>query len=155
MKTAQGQRIQREYRMKVKAAAEEVFPLLCPVREYEWIPHWQCRIVYTESGYAETGCVFQTDSGDQYGTETWVVSQYEPNRKIAFVRTGNHRTTRYEITLSQDSDWTTLLWRQEITAVSDTGNDLIRMGSETDFSAMMNRLEQLLTHYLESGTMLR
>lgn len=25
---------------------EDVFPMLCPVREYEYIPRWECDIVY-------------------------------------------------------------------------------------------------------------
>lgn len=39
----------------VHASPEAIFPLLCPVREYDWIPGWDCRLVYTESGLAEAG----------------------------------------------------------------------------------------------------
>ena len=24
----------------------EIFPLLCPVREFEWVPGWQCEIIF-------------------------------------------------------------------------------------------------------------
>lgn len=136
------------YRMEVKAPAGQVFPLLCPVREYEWIPHWSCRLIYSESGYAEAGCVFQTDSGAEYGVETWVVSHYENNAKIAFVRTGSRRTTRYEITLTPTENATTLLWRQEITGLDDIGNELVTASSEQEFQTMMESLEQLLIQYL-------
>ena len=54
-------RVQFSHPQLVKAKPEEIFPLLCPVREYDWIPEWDCTMVYSESGIAERGCVFQTD----------------------------------------------------------------------------------------------
>ena len=49
-----------EYIQTNYAAPEKVFPLLCPVREADWIPGWQYELVYSESGVAELGCVFTT-----------------------------------------------------------------------------------------------
>ena len=37
------------------APPDRVFPLLCPVREYDWIDGWECRMVYAETGVAELG----------------------------------------------------------------------------------------------------
>ena len=45
---------------KIGAPVEKVFPLLCPVREYEWIDGWSCRLVHSESGFAEKGAIFTT-----------------------------------------------------------------------------------------------
>ena len=41
----------------VDAPPEVVFPLLCPVREYEWLEDWTCEMVFSESGVAEEDCV--------------------------------------------------------------------------------------------------
>jgi hypothetical protein len=41
-----------------KAAVEEVFPLLCPKREEEWIPDWECETIWSNSGYNEEGAIF-------------------------------------------------------------------------------------------------
>jgi hypothetical protein len=38
----------------------EVLPLLCPVREAEWVPGWAPRLVLSASGVAEPDCVFLT-----------------------------------------------------------------------------------------------
>ncbi len=38
----------------------EVFPLLCPVLEAEWVPGWTAPLVLSESGVAELDCVFTT-----------------------------------------------------------------------------------------------
>ena len=39
-------RVVKSYTMNVFAAPAEVFPLLCPVREYEWIEPWSCAMVF-------------------------------------------------------------------------------------------------------------
>ena len=79
-------RITREFSHQVQAPPEQVFPLLCPVREHDWIPYWECQLVYSASGKAEDGCVFCTDLPD-HGRAIWTVSRYEPPRRIQFVVT--------------------------------------------------------------------
>lgn len=149
MNTTSGTRIVRDYTMQLDFAAEDIFPLLCPVREYDWIPQWHCRMVYSGSGYAEKGCVFQTDFGDEYGLETWVVSHYARGERIAFVRTGEMRATRYTITLAERAKTTTLHWQQEVTGLSEAGNRLIGCEkADMAFLEMMKTLETLLTDYL-------
>ena len=56
----EAKRIVREYTMRIDASPDRVFPLLCPRREYEWIPDWKSDIVFSESGFAERDCVFTT-----------------------------------------------------------------------------------------------
>ena len=46
-------RVTHEYTQTNLATPERVFPLLCPVREAEWVPDWQYRLIYSESGVAE------------------------------------------------------------------------------------------------------
>ena len=46
-------RITRTYEMTVPAGLEQVFSLLCPKREYEWLPYWKCQMIYSVSGGAE------------------------------------------------------------------------------------------------------
>lgn len=151
MTKKKSKRIVREYRTRLAAQPQQVFPLLCPVREYDWIPQWQCEMLYTQSGIAELGCVFQTDFGDNYGTETWVVSHYQPNKKIAFVRTGSLRTTRYEVTLTPDAGVTIIEWRQEITGLTPEGDAMVADYSKEKFTVMMVSLNTMLAHYLEKA----
>jgi hypothetical protein len=144
-------RIVREYRTSLNAKPEQVFPLLCPVREYDWIPQWQCTMIYSRSGAAELGCVFKTDFGDSYGTEIWVVSHYETDKKISFVRTGKIRTTRYEVTLSSENGGTSIQWRQEITGLTREGNNTVESYTDKEFRALMVPLNKMLAHYLQTG----
>ena len=39
-------RVVKSYTMTINALPETVFPLLCPVREYEWIEPWCCDMVF-------------------------------------------------------------------------------------------------------------
>ena len=146
-----GKRITREFETELPAKPEDVFPLLCPVKEYDWIPEWRCEMLYSESGVAELGCVFTTDFGDSYGLETWVVSNYEPAIRICFVRTGRMRTTRYEILLKSHGDGSIIIWRQEITGMNRQGDKLIEGYTEDAFRAIMEPLNSLLKHFLQTG----
>ena len=139
----------------VRAEPEAIFPLLCPVREFDWIPSWDCAIVYTESGVAEEGCVFQTESVDG-GTDTWVISRYQPPERISFVRVDRLRTIRYDIVLEPEGDGsTTLSWEQEITALDDEGDRHVAAQRRQDFTATIGKLERMLEHYLRTGVPLR
>ena len=80
----QSQRVVQSHAIQVAGAPAQVFPLLCPVREYDWIHDWTCRLLYSKSGVAEKDCVFQTDRPGE-GQRTWVVSRYEPGQAIEFV----------------------------------------------------------------------
>lgn len=53
--------VKRETRLYVATInhpASEIFPLLCPTREYDWIEGWECDLLYSESGIAEQDCIF-------------------------------------------------------------------------------------------------
>jgi len=77
-------RVTHEYTQTNDAPPDRVFPLLCPVREADWVPGWQYKMIYSKSGVAEAGCVFTTANDD--GTETtWLVTEYNPAAfRIAF-----------------------------------------------------------------------
>lgn len=134
---------------RVGAAPEDVFPLLCPVRESEWIPEWECELVYTASGVAEEGCVFRTHREADGGTDTWVVSRHEPPRHVAFVRVNPLRAIRYDVRLTPEGPGTTrLLWEQEITALDEEGDHHVAALREEDFEAMIDTLQGLLERHL-------
>jgi hypothetical protein len=77
-------RAQHTYVQELHGPPEAVFPLLCPVREREWVPGWNPSRVLTRSGIAELGCVFVTPAGR--AEATWIVTRYEPPRTIEFVK---------------------------------------------------------------------
>ncbi len=152
----EGTRVARSYTMTLEADAETVFPLLCPVREHDWIDVWECRMVYSESGVAEAGCVFLTDLPKR-GVETWMVSRYEPSRLIEFCRiAGASRTCHLKVGLEdQGAGITVLDWTYTHTAVDEVGRRWIEGYSADRFEAEMKGMEARLQHFLREGKMLR
>jgi hypothetical protein len=53
--TFNASQLRRTGTIHVKATIEEVFPLLCPKREEEWIPGWECETIWSTTGYNEEG----------------------------------------------------------------------------------------------------
>lgn len=70
-------RYQHDGRARVAAPPDAVFPLLCPVREYEWIDGWSCQLIFSDSGFVEDGCVFTTRLTGE-GPTVWVTTRHDP-----------------------------------------------------------------------------
>jgi hypothetical protein len=77
-------RIVRSFVQQIHASPEQVFPLLCPEREKEWLPGWDARMIYSHSGVAERGAVFE--SAHPAGHACWIVTEYDSPRRVAFAR---------------------------------------------------------------------
>lgn len=132
---------------------KDVFPMLCPVREYEYFPGWECDIVYLDSGLAERGGVFTTHShgeGDQ--KDVCVISRYDPNRAIEFVAVDGMRSmvTRIELQ-GTETGGTDVSWEQVITGLTEEGNQHVQKLQQSDFNAMLSHFQEFLQHYLSTG----
>ena len=145
----------RSYTLHLIAPRQAAFPLLCPTREYEWIDGWECGMIYSESGFAEANCIFTTHFPNQGGAEVWVVSHYEPDREIQFVRVNELRGIRFSITLTDNGDGTTTaIWKQVATGLNEPGNEWIRNFSEDKFRQAVQIREKMLNHFLATHEML-
>jgi hypothetical protein len=145
----------KQYVMILCAPPAEVFPLLCPVREYEWIEPWTCDMVYSVSGVAEDNAVFRTNFTTQGGEETWVVCRYEKDRAIEFIRwVPDLKVNRLDVALVPVEDATRATWTHTYTGLSEAGNQWIRNLTEDTFRREKEVLEKMLNHYLKTGTML-
>ncbi len=143
------------YEMHTDAPAKEVFPLLCPVRENDWVVGWEAAttMIHSRSGVAELGAVFRTRFGDG-PAETWVVTRYEPNEAIDFARFGGDVVTRLQIRLREVDGLTHSTWTTSQVGTSESGNQRVRDASARDHTAMRARLEGELGHYLATGRMI-
>lgn len=145
-----GRRTIHEYTGFISAVPERVFPLLCPVREYEWLDGWHCRMIYTDSGVAEDNCIFETNFNE--GRMTWVVSRYEPSRHIEFVTfVEGLMSQRLSIVLETHSTGTRIHWTRKFTGLTDEGNKSIDYWPpELD-----RTITEKLDYFLTKGVMLR
>src|SRR5271170_5339305 len=157
MSKFQGKRVTHEYTQNNVAPPEKVFPLLCPVREADWVPGWQYRLIYSESGVAEYGCVFITPN--ENGTETtWVVTDYDPaSFRIAFAWVNPGLVAaQIRIGLSRGSGGqtspghTSAVIRYIYTGLSNEGNREVER-YEQSFRRKMQSWEAAINHYLQTG----
>jgi hypothetical protein len=77
MNIVKPRRAERTYTQHLIAGPGTVFPLLCPVREADWIDGWDPLQVFTSSGHAEPDCVFTTRA--EPIDAVWYVTRYEPD----------------------------------------------------------------------------
>jgi hypothetical protein len=149
-------RIAHEYTQTNCAPPQKVFPLLCPVRETEWIPGWKYRMIYSQSGVAEADCVFTTP--DAAGSETtWVVTDYDPAQfRIGFVwmRPGMV-VCRMAIQLEEAAQGTTrTLIHYTYTGLSPAGNEEVERYNTQWFRHKMAAWETAINQYLKTGKLI-
>ena len=136
----------------VSAPPQALFPLLCPVLEYEWIPTWDCRLVHSVSGVAEHGCVFTTDFGT--GEETWVCTTYRPPTAVEYTRFAEGGwVTILSLALAPTAEGTALTVRQTYTAVTPEGERAVAAMDEANERSVWVDLSRLASGYLTTGRM--
>ncbi len=144
-------KIKSRFVQQLQAPPAKVFPLLCPVREYEWIEPWQCEILHSDSGIAEKNCVFRTRFPGDSSDDIWIISHYEPNTRIEFVRVNALRTMCLSITLTDNgNDTTSVVNEQFLVGLNEEGNQSLDHMAD-GFSFEMRMGEAMLNHYLTTG----
>ena len=153
----QGRRVVRSYRQSIEAPPSVVFPLLCPVREVEWLDGFAFEMIYSASGLIENGCVFKTSSPGEADT-TWVVSRHEPaSRILQFTRvTPDSRTCVLDIAVQPDGvERSHVDIAYAYTSTSKAGDEFLNAWTEESFVSAMTFWERSMNHFLKTGQQLR
>jgi hypothetical protein len=151
---SQPKRVTRTHVQRLVAEPARVLPLLCPVREADWIEGWNPVSVWSESGVAEPDCVFITHTGD--GDAVWYITRHAPDAgevemlkitpgitacKLVFRLTPSDCGTEAEVTYSH-------------TSLGPAGDAFVDAFTSEHFGRFMTDWERRLNHYLTTGTML-
>jgi hypothetical protein len=130
-----------------------VFPVLCPVREAEWLSGWEARLVHSASGRAEPGCVFTTPGLD--GADwVWVTSRHEAPRAVQFVvHAPGSPVTVLDILLEPAPGGTRAAWTYTLTALEAEREPFHREYMAGTPRRLLD-LEARLAHFLRTGTCL-
>jgi hypothetical protein len=151
MKHVTPDRVRHSWTQTLDAPPATVFPLLCPVRECEWVPGWDPVEVHSVSGVAEEGCIFVTrkDGSDS----TWVVTRFDPPRAIQFVKhTPGETMGVITIELSDGAEGRT---RAEVayayTALGFQGARAVADFTRDHYRTFMMEWEAALNHFLATG----
>ena len=136
---------------------KDVFPLLCPVREKDWLVDWDYEMIYSQSGLVEKDCVFSTPY--ENGVDTiWQVTQYDKtNYIIEFLRvTPYENVVKINIQLEKVDEYNTKSHiSYQYTALNEKQNEFIKNDLEKTFNKSMNWWEKAINHYLQNGEMLK
>ncbi len=156
METMNERRTVLYFETRIAAPATVVFPLLCPVREYDWIDGWECEVLYSASGVAENNCVFTTNNPERGGEAIWTVTRYEPeNCLIQFsIQYPGQFIEKLDICGEETQGGTLLKWRRTYTALSESGQALLEAVVAPHIDLVMGYLHAALDHYCQNGAML-
>ncbi len=147
------QRIERTLRWVLDARPTEVFPLLCPIREREWIDGWTADVVHSVSGVAEEGAVFTTTAPGGR-RDVWMVARYEPPWRVDYDIVSAVHARRLSLTVTEERPGMTAVHvRLTLTALDDAVGELEAWADARARS--LAALEQPLRHYLRTGQLLR
>ena len=150
----------RSYTQRIEAPAGDVFPLLCPVREGEWLAGWAdgCELIHSDSGLAERGCVFRTRHPGLPET-IWTISGHDPARHtIEFVRVmAGYEATALRIEVAGNDDGSSSVdVEYTVVPTSEQGarSAAVRYAPEA-FLDDMRWWEASMNHWLRTGDCLQ
>ncbi len=153
-------RITRSFTQHIEATPDVVLPLICPVREAEWLDGWAegYELIYSQSGVAEKNCVFRTFGPDVPDT-VWTVTEHDGARGVVeFVRvTEGLVATTLRVTVTAGVDATSdVEVTYIVTPVSQAGARFASARYEGDeWLRDVRWWEQSMNHYLRTGALLR
>ena len=145
-------RVTRTFTQRLVAEPAAVFPLLCPVREADWIEGWDPGIVISTAGVAERDCVFTTraDATDAI----WYITRHEP--AAGFVEmlkiTPLVTACRLTIQLRPAAGGCEANVTYSHTSLGEAGDRFVAAFTEDAYVQAMRQWESRLNHYLRHGT---
>lgn len=150
----------RSYIQHIDAAPSVVFPLICPIREGDWLEGWSesCEMIWSASGLAEPGCVFRTVEPGRPAT-IWIITEHDPDRGVVtFARvTPGLAASTLRIKVDGRRDGTSAVSIQY--AVVPTSPDgeayAATRYDQTELIDSVAWWERSMNHYLATGELLR
>jgi uncharacterized protein len=136
--------------ISINSSKDSVFRLLCPRREYDWIPGWECEILKSKSGYNEQGCVFITQK--VYGNIKMVWTTHEYDSDKGYIEFQNFApglfVMKYCIQVtSVDKEQSKIEFHQLFQSISAEGNKKLEEFNVESSSRGIARLETLMNDY--------
>lgn len=155
MEIREPNRVRRTYTQRLVAEPTRVFPLLCPVREADWIEGWDPPLVLSRSGVAEPDCVFVTRASP--GDAIWYVTRHEPESGFVEMLKITPQVTACRLTIQlRPADIgceATVTYCH--TSLGPEGDAFVAGFTEEHYERFMRDWESRLNHHLTHGSLLR
>jgi len=150
-------RLERNYKQTLYGSKEDIFSLLCPVREKEWLNGWDYTMIYSSSGFAEKGCIFETDN--DFGSYQWVMTKYDSgDYGVQFVKfIQGKMIVIIDIDLTDGEDGIVYCdISYSFTAIDDSIiEDMHNENTQAVFNGHMKLWEDSMNYVLKTGEMLK
>jgi hypothetical protein len=141
----------------INASPEVVFPLLCPVREAEWLDGWEYEMIYSKSGLVEEGAVFSTANEGEEDT-VWIVTQHDPDKRLVEFTRFTHQSRICVLKIAvrpKDKRSSYVEIGYTYTGISTAGNEFIENLTDELFPEEMMFWENSVNHFLKTGEKLK
>lgn len=152
MKIVKPKRDTRSYTQHLVAAPNAVFPLLCPVREAEWIPGWDPSLVVSTSGLAERDLVFTTAA--EPADATSYITRHEPETGFVEMIRITPEVTACRLTIQlravgagSEADVT-----HTHTSLGPRGDEFVASFTDAFYQGLMQDWKSRINHFLEHGS---
>lgn len=154
MKIVKPNRVTRSHTQHLVAGPARVLPLLCPVREADWIDGWDPLLVVSQSGFAERDCVFVTTA--EPGDSTWYVTRHEPEAGLVEMLKITPAVTACRLTIQvaavAGGSEATITYSH--TSLGAAGDAFVASFTEDYYRQFMRDWEARMNHYLRHGSAL-
>lgn len=154
MKITAPKRASRHYTQHLVAEPARVFPLLCPVREADWIEGWVPLSVISASGVAEADCVFITPASPH--NAIWYITRHEPENGFVEMLKITPQLTACRLSIQlrpvpagAEADIT-----YTHTSLGPDGDAFVDSFTEAHYRQFMQDWEKRINHYLTHGSCL-
>ena len=153
MKVEKPVRVRRTWTQHLNATPDKVFPLLCPVRECDWVQGWEPTSVHSDTGLAEPNCVFMT--ADKGREATWIFTDWNPTAwTVELIKvTPGVTVGKINVRLTPEESGTAAEVTYMHTALSPAGQEFVENFTEEFYAVFMREWEDAMNHYLETGEM--
>jgi hypothetical protein len=148
-------RVTRTFTQKLVAEPSKVFPLLCPVREADWLDGWDPLAVFSETGVAEVDCVFITEASPS--NAIWYITRHEPSNGFVEMIKITPTVTACKLTIQLrpvgDGSEATITYAH--TSLGPEGDTFVASFTEEHYQQFMRDWEARINYYLLHGSVLR
>ena len=155
MRVSKPNRVTRTFTQHLVAKPSKVFPLLCPVREADWIDGWDPRLVISQSGVAEPDCVFLTGAGPS--DAIWYITRHEPSNGLVEMIKITPGVTACKLTIQlrpcDRGSEATITYAH--TSLGPEGDTFVASFTDEHYKQFMRVWEARINHYLSHGSVLR
>jgi hypothetical protein len=151
MKIQKPKRVTRTYVQKLISEPVDVFPLLCPVREADWIKDWDPSLVISKSGLAEPDCIFITAS--ETLESIWYITRHEAaNGLVEMLKiTPGVTACKLSISLRKVPGGSEATVTYSHTSLGTAGDKFVGEFTQEFYEGFMQDWESRLNHYLRTG----